>query len=166
MRRYEYPAGLAAELGRERRRRLVLWCCIASVVLVVAVYTGVQNDALPGSAALAALMIAILGIFEVLLGRFARRTSRLSGHVLEVDEDRVRQLDRDGSLVDEIDLRQPYGVSYPYHVCGNAIYRVRQRSDSGQSRQIEFSSRITDAEHLVVEVLQHDEWPPGENETA
>jgi len=166
MRRYEYPADLAAELGRERRRRLVLWCCIASVVLLAAVYAGVQNDAMLGSAVGASLMIAILGVFEAVLSRFARRTSRLAGHVLEVDGDRVRQLDRDGSLVDEIDLSQPYAVSYPYHVCGNAIYHVRQRLDSGQSRQIEFSSRITAAKHLVIEVLQHDEWPPGENDTA
>ena len=166
MRRYEYPVDLAAELGRERRRRLVLWCCIASVVLLIAVYTGVRCDTLLGSAAVAGLMILILGVFEILLSRFARRTSRLAGHVLEVEGDRVRQLDRDGSLIGEIDLSQPYDVSYLYHVCGNAVYHVRQRAAFGESRQIEFSSRITAARHLVIEVLQHDEWPPGENDTA
>ena len=144
-------------MRRERRRRRALR---SGLVLVFAA-AGLAVER-PGWIAPAVVVgfALLLAFFEYLLNRFARATARVADDVLEVRGTFLRQLDRDGHIIGEVDLSAPFAVTHPYYAAGNAFYTVR-----GRPGLVQFSSRIGGGETLVRDVLRQDEWPPGANAT-
>jgi hypothetical protein len=155
--RFTYPPDLLDKMRREQRRRWGLWAALVLIFAAAGLTVERRGWIVPAVVVGFALM---LSFFEYLLGRFARATARVAGNVLEVRGNLVRQLDREGRVLGEVDLCDPFKVTYPYYAVGNAFYTVR-----GPSGQIEFSSRIDGGETLVREVLRQHEWPPGANAT-
>lgn len=107
----------------------------------------------------------MVAVFESLLRRLARRTDELVGQALEYDGTRLRQVASDGTVIGEIDLANPFTVTYPYSAAGNAVYRVSQALGGATRRCVEFSSQICGGERLVRVILRCDEWPPGADST-
>lgn len=155
--RFAYPSGLVEAIRQERRRRCGLWVVLVSIFAAAGLIVDHRGWIGPAVVVGFALM---LGFFEYLLARFARATARVAGDVLEVRGTLLRQLDRDGRIVGEVDLSAPFEVTHPYYAVGQAFYTVR-----GRPGRVEFSSRIDGAETLVRDVLRQAEWPPGANAT-
>ncbi len=159
--RFTYPPDMAAEIPRQRARRRWFWVIFLALPWVIALWPVFQGHGwsdLPY-----ALGFSVMALFlEYLLRRLEQRTLQFVGQTLEHDSPWLRQFSREGTLVDEIDLSAPFTVRIPYHAVGNALYTVRQTT-RGETNSLIFSSRIENAERLVIAVLHQTEWPPGAN---
>jgi hypothetical protein len=157
IKKFEYSNSLIHEFKTEHRKRVIFF-----IILTVPFWGFAFFNRHDYIATLCAIGFTfILFLFDFLLNKFARRATSFIGQTIEVEDRVIRQISRNGNILCEINLEKDFQISYPYHACGNAIYCIKRNQ-----KRLMFSSRINNAERLVKDVLGHDEWPPGDNETA
>ena len=160
---FSYPSGLCEQLDTESRRRRWFWALFLSPFVAGSIWAFASGTPWLGLIGIV-FTGAIWVIAEEMLARFVKETKSLAGEAIEVEDQIVREVNRLGKAIAEIDLARPFTVGYPSFVFGNAIYHVRQATDVSVA-ELRFSSRIENAERLVKDILHHDDFPPGSKES-
>ncbi len=156
--RFTYPSDIVKQLNLATHRRLRFWVLFLFPFWTFGPYSTLSGDGWLGIWIAVGITCIVL-FCESLLRRFARQTRGFADHILVYDGKRLQQISSHGTVIGEIDCTIPFDVSYPWSAAGNAIYRVEQGTSA--KRCIEFSSSISNAEHLIRGILKFNEWPPG-----
>ena len=159
IKKFEYSNSLIHEFKTEHRKRVIFFIILTVPFWGFAFFN--RHDYIATLCAIGFTFILFLFDFLSYLYKYSNTLFGFSIIHIEVEDRVIRQISRNGNILCEINLEKDFQISYPYHACGNAIYCIKRNQ-----KRLMFSSRINNAERLVKDVLGHDEWPPGDNETA